>query len=163
MNNKKQTNCDNAMSEYLMLDKNQHLPFRLTFHLLKCSECRRKIKMLSEAEKHIASPLKIPCPVTDETIKNVMMSVDPAAYEKFKARPVGLSHWIISGIVMIFMLVLSIYSTSEMQSPCSHLRFDDCVLCYLVLHCFCDEQCGFFCEKDFHCCERVSKRISIAH
>ena len=130
MNNKKQTNCDNAMSEYLMLDKNQHLPFRLTFHLLKCSECRRKIKMLSEAEKHIASPLKIPCPVTDETIKNVMMSVDPAAYEKFKARPVGLSHWIISGIVMIFMLVLSIYSTSEMQSP-------SLVLIYGLMTAFC--------------------------
>ena len=149
MNNKKQTNCDNAMSEYLMLDKNQHLPFRLTFHLLKCSECRRKIKMLSEAEKHIASPLKIPCPVTDETIKNVMMSVDPAAYEKFKARPVGLSHWIISGIVMIFMLVLSIYSTSEMQSPSLVLIYGLMIAFCVTLYCtvFVMSNVDFFVKK----------------
>ena len=149
MNNKKQTNCDNAMSEYLMLDKNQHLPFRLTFHLLKCSECRRKIQMLSEAEKHIASPLKIPCPVTDETIKNVMMSVDPAAYEKFKARPVGLSHWIISGIVMIFMLVLSIYSTSEMQSPSLVLIYGLMIAFCVTLYCtvFVMSNVDFFVKK----------------
>lgn len=149
MNNKKQTNCDNAMSEYLMLDKNQHLPFRLTFHLLKCSECRRKIKMLSEAEKHISAPLKIPCPVTDETIKNVMMSVDPAAYEKFKARPVGLSHWIISGIVMIFMLVLSIYSTSEMQSPSLVLIYGLMIAFCVTLYCtvFVMSNVDFFVKK----------------
>lgn len=149
MNNKKQTNCDNAMSEYLMLDKNQHLPFRLTFHLLKCSECRRKIKMLSEAENHIAAPLKIPCPVTDETIKNVMMSVDPAAYEKFKARPVGLSHWIISGIVMIFMLVLSIYSTSEMQSPSLVLIYGLMIAFCVTLYCtvFVMSNVDFFVKK----------------
>ena len=105
--------------------------------------------MLSEAEKHIASPLKIPCPVTDETIKNVMMSVDPAAYEKFKARPVGLSHWIISGIVMIFMLVLSIYSTSEMQSPSLVLIYGLMIAFCVTLYCtvFVMSNVDFFVKK----------------
>lgn len=108
--------CVQILNDYLMLDKNQRLPFLMTLHILMCQDCRKQIKMLSEAEKITCAPLKLQTPVTSEAIKNIMMKIDPETYEGKAVKPVRLLFWIIGGIAMISMLLFSLYSTSLMKS-----------------------------------------------
>lgn len=108
--------CDFILNQYLMLDKNERVPLRLSLHLLFCKKCRNQIKMLRFAEKKIASPLSMPSPVTDETIQKIMDSVSPEMYKKMQKKPVPLVSWIIGGIVLIFLPLISIRSISLMNS-----------------------------------------------
>ena len=70
MNNK---NCEEIMNSYLLLDKDEKVPLKIFLHLFFCRKCRHQIKMLSYAEKQIAAPLNIQTPITDDSIKNVML------------------------------------------------------------------------------------------
>ena len=72
--------------------------------------------MLRFAEEKIASPLSMPSPVTDETIQKIMDSVSPEIYKKMQKKPVPLVSWIIGGIVLIFLPLISIRSISLMNS-----------------------------------------------
>lgn len=113
MNNK---NCEEIMNSYLLLDKDEKVPLKIFLHLFFCRKCRQQIKMLSYAEKQIAAPLNIQTPITDDSIKNVMLKIAPEVYEKMIQKPISISGWIAGGIVMIELLFFSIFITKNMHN-----------------------------------------------
>ncbi len=98
-------NCDDYITEYLMLDKNQKIPFKLAFHLLSCKECRKMVKALTKAEKIAARPLKIKTPVNSEEITQIVRQIDPSY--KPKNQKINFINWIVAGIILIASMILT--------------------------------------------------------
>ena len=46
----KKEKCDRIMDSFLELDKNQKIPFRITWHLLTCKKCRTQVRLCTLAE-----------------------------------------------------------------------------------------------------------------
>lgn len=108
--------CEKIMNEYIMLDKNERVPLKITLHMMKCKKCRRQIKMLSLAEKQLAEPLKIQVPLTDSTIENVLNKISPDLYKKMLKRPVSTAGWISGGIILFLCLIMLMKFISELDS-----------------------------------------------
>ena len=128
-------NCEYYMDEYLSLDKGERIPFRLTLHLLFCSKCRSEVRALSKAEKAAGMSLKIPTPVTDESITSIMKKIDPS-YSPEKNH-VPLFQWIIAGLIMIaalfFFGVYTSSSTNQLSLVVFYLVFAAAVTSYCML------------------------------
>lgn len=110
--------CEQIMNKYLMLDKDERVPLKISLHLLGCKKCREQIKLLKLAEKEISAPLKIQTPVTDKTIQNVLAQVNISNIsqkDKFY-KPLPFAGWIIGGIIMVALLFSSMFTTSDMES-----------------------------------------------
>lgn len=99
-----------------MLDKNQMVPLNISLHLLFCNKCRQTIKMLKIAEKEIAEPLSMVSPVTDESIQKIMESVSEDVYKKIQKKSISFGSWIVTGLIMLFLLIVSIYTISLTNS-----------------------------------------------
>lgn len=142
--------CEKIINSYLMLDKNEKVPFYITMHLLRCKNCRRLVKLLSMAEKATASPLSISVPLTDKSIKDTMKKIAPEIPEEKIENPISMKNWISSGIVMIvFMLTIipMILKTPEnsylLISFCT--VFGLCVTVYCIM--FVISNMDFFIKK----------------
>ncbi len=98
-------NCDDYITEYLMLDKNQRIPFKLSLHLLSCKKCRKTIKALAKAEKISARPLKIKAPVNSQEITQIVSQIDPNY--KPKNQKINFINWIVAGIILIASMILA--------------------------------------------------------
>ncbi len=93
-NNAKNSICERTMNEYLLLDKNEVLPARLSMHIISCKKCRTEIHYLSLAERLAAEPLK------QRELKN--------------RKPVTMTQWVVCGILMtILLLVFGIASQNR--------------------------------------------------
>lgn len=79
--------CQQYMTDYLYLDKNQLLPVKLTIHLFTCSNCRKQVKTLNHAQKIAGKTSKI---------KN-------QRYIDFPK--ITLPLWIITGILLILTMI----------------------------------------------------------
>ena len=139
--------CEYYMEEYLALDKGQHVPFKLAFHLLFCKSCRKQVRALSWAEKLAARPLKISVPLNDRTLLDIMAQIDPSY--KPKKYSVSMVLWALSGLVMIAtMCLLSGFAPTEF----SHLLQFVCYLTFagvIIAHCalFISTNLDFFIKK----------------
>ena len=91
--------CEEWMEEYLMLDKGERVPSKLSWHLLTCKKCRKEVKALKHAEELSAEPLKIPTPLDSDTINAIMNEIDPDYMAKKEGS--SLWKWIFTGIAMI--------------------------------------------------------------
>lgn len=106
------TKCGKVMDRFLMLDKHELLPVKVTLHLLKCRKCRTQIRYLSKAEKISSRPLKIAVPVTDAAVEKILGGVNPEwKKENLKMKPVSMKKWIFCGILMT--LLMTTYSLSS--------------------------------------------------
>ncbi len=113
--NKKNNKCEDFMNQYLMLDKGERVPLKISLHLLGCKKCREQIKLLKLAEKEISAPLKIETPVTDASIQKVLSQVHVQQKDRFY-KPLPFAGWIIGGILMITFLFSSLLSTQDIQN-----------------------------------------------
>ncbi len=134
MNNK---HCETMLDEYLMLDKGQHVPFKLTRHMLTCKECRRKIKMLSYAERCIAKPLSVDSPVTDEAIRKAMENIDGSLYKKASAKPLPLAGWIIGGFIMTALLFVSLVQVPGLANRSLSISYGLLIGGSVTIYCAC--------------------------
>ena len=91
------------MEQFLMLDKGQRIPLKLSFHLLSCSQCRKEVKMLTRAEKLMKAPLEFKLPITEDSVPRAMEQIDPSYNHRMK--PVTFFQWIFFGIMMIGALI----------------------------------------------------------
>ena len=80
------------MDDFLMLDKNERIPIKITLHLLKCKKCRSQVHYLTLSEKYAAEKLQYR-PLT-QMLENIPI------------KPVSMAKWIVSGILMIIMMVI---------------------------------------------------------
>ena len=115
MKNNMNDKCEDFMNQYLMLDKGERVPLKISLHLLGCKKCREQIKLLKLAEKEISAPLKIETPVTDASIQKIIYQINIQQKDKFY-KPLPFAGWIIGGLLMIALLFSSLFSTQEMQN-----------------------------------------------
>lgn len=157
MENKMNNKCEDFLNQYLMLDKGERVPLRISLHLLGCKKCREQIKLLKLAEKEISAPLKIEMPVTDASIQKVISQVHMPQKDRFY-KPLPFAGWIIGGILMIALLFSSLFSTQEMQNRSLSiwyaLTIAGCVTAYCAV--FVCSHIDLFIKK----LSTVAKRIS---
>lgn len=157
MENKMNNKCEDFLNQYLMLDKGERVPLRISLHLLGCKKCREQIKLLKLAEKEISAPLKIETPVTDASIQKVLSQVHMPQKDRFY-KPLPFAGWIIGGILMIALLFSSLFSTQEMQNRSLSiwyaLTIAGCVTAYCAV--FVCSHIDLFIKK----LSTVAKRIS---
>lgn len=99
----KNETCEKNMDIFLALDKYERIPLRVTLHFLCCKKCRTQARYLTLAEKFASEPIR-PTPLKD-------------ALENIPIKPVSMAKWIISGIIMILMMVVSGILLNKTESP----------------------------------------------
>lgn len=108
--------CETAFDRYLALDKNEHVPFAITLHLLFCPSCRTGVRLLTKAELSMSLPLTPVsarvAPFSPELAPSRAVSSDPviaAAMARINAaglsyasveRHVSLSRWVLAGVAL---------------------------------------------------------------
>ncbi len=139
------TDCNQIMDTFLMLDKGQRLPAKISMHLLKCKKCRSEVRALTKAEKISGHALEVKTPLTDESIAAVMQKVDPSY--KPKNYRVSLAQWIIIGFLMILgMLCFGIYTHQSRDLTIAfYMVFAGAVIFYTLL--FVASNMDFFVKK----------------
>lgn len=115
MKNNMNDKCEDFMNQYLMLDKGERVPLKISLHLLGCKKCREQIKLLKLAEKEISAPLKIETPVTDASIQKIISQINVQQKDRFY-KPLPFAGWIIGGVLMIALLFSSLLSMQDIQN-----------------------------------------------
>lgn len=99
--------CEQNMNAFLMLDKNERIPLRVTLHLLRCPECRSGVRLMTMAERVCAAPLKVSLPVSGESVREAVMRLGQG--RRLEPRPVSMRKWVAGGVSMIvFMLFFNL-------------------------------------------------------
>ena len=52
--------CRHIMEKFYNVDKNRLLPVNISLHLMTCAECRKRVRMLTKAEKSPERRLRRP-------------------------------------------------------------------------------------------------------
>lgn len=113
---KTQQKCDSIMDKFLILDKNEHLPPSITWHLLICKKCRTQVRFMTKAEKAASSELKEKQDADNEEINAIMKKILESK-ETPETKPVTLIGWIIAGILMTaFMFSFVTLTTPKTSS-----------------------------------------------
>ena len=127
--------CEKMMDEYLMLDKNERIPLRVTLHLLKCKKCRTQVHYLSLAEKYAGEPLR-----AEKLVDKL---------ENMEVKPVSMTKWIISGILMIFMMVSFVLFLNKIDRASFSIIFNVIFGILVTVYCtlFVGTNVDFFVKK----------------
>ncbi|MBO7485528.1 MAG: hypothetical protein J6Y75_04355 [Spirochaetaceae bacterium] len=97
--------CEKMIDTYLMLDKHERIPLAVCVHLLTCKKCRTQVRMMTQAEEKLSSPLAIQLPFSDLKLCSIMQSVDPG-FDIKSICPVSMRKWVITGIFMIIGIII---------------------------------------------------------
>ncbi|HOE09781.1 MAG TPA: hypothetical protein PLV89_13045 [Treponemataceae bacterium] len=137
------------MHDYLLLDRHEHVPLKITAHLLACKKCRTEVRLLTIADKACTKPLSIPVPITSDSITSIMKAVIPNyTVEEPVFNKVSLKRWVISGLVMIFAMLffgINSYSQNSQIAVSVYLVFAAVITAYLAL--FVAGNMDFFIKK----------------
>ena len=96
------------MEKFYQVDKNHILPVQISAHLMICSECRKKVRLLTKAEKLISSDLK---QTVDADSEEVTRIVNNAMKQQKDFIKVSFRSWGVSAAILLFFYVfLSIVS-----------------------------------------------------
>ncbi len=142
--------CEKTMDKFLEMDKNDRIPFGVTMHLLFCKDCRRQVHYLTMAEKLAAAPLKVPAPLNDAALNQIMKSADPSWCDKnLQKNPVSMFRWILGGLLMILFLCCFGLFANSVQSEglliTFYVVFSVIVVCYSAI--FVGSNLDFFVKK----------------
>ena len=100
--------CQHIMEKFYQVDKNHILPVQISAHLMMCSECRKKVRLLTKAEKLISSDLK---QTVDADSEEVTRIVNNAMKQQKDFIKVSFRSWGVSAAILLFFYVfLSIVS-----------------------------------------------------
>ena len=128
--------CNEIMDEFLLLDKNQKLPLKITLHLLACKECRTQVRLCSLAEKASSKPLNAKLPLDNDALVSIMSKIDKNYSEKTgKIRHVSLANWIISGVVMLVLMMFYGLQTGSLNSTVMVVPFYLCFAGIVCVYC----------------------------
>lgn len=132
----KNSKCDKIMDDFLLLDKNQKIPFKITLHLLACKECRTQVRLCSLAEKASAKPLKATLPLDNEELLAIMAKINQKTDENSeKIKHVSLAHWIIIGIIMLVAMLFYGIQTVSLNTTVMVVPFYLCFAGIVCVYC----------------------------
>lgn len=137
-----QKRCEEIIDTYLMLDKHERLPVSVCIHLLTCKKCRTQVRMMTQAEEKLSSPLSIQLPFSDLKLCNIMKNVDPA-FDIKSICPVSMRRWVITGIFMIIAIILFeildyLLPSAKVISLSIHLVFGISIVFYCTFFIACN-------------------------
>lgn len=146
----KKEKCDKIMDSFLELDKNQKIPFRITWHLLTCKKCRTQVRLCTLAEKASAKPLNASLPLDNQTLISIMNQIDSKYITKSnKVKHVSFFNWIVIGILMLVALLTYGISTEGLSATIwvvpFYLFFAGTICVYCAL--FVGSNLDFFVKK----------------
>jgi hypothetical protein len=113
--------CDEMMDKFFSLDKNERYPLKLTLHLLTCETCRTQVRLCTLAEKVSAAPLARPA--DEDAIGALIQKIKAASPDHSDVSPISLRRWIVSGIVMIFMMMFFVVASPQTSGNYLQLAF----------------------------------------
>lgn len=128
--------CNEIMDDFLLLDKNQKIPLKITLHLLACKECRTQVRLCSLAEKASAKPLNAKLPLDNDALVSIMSKIDKNySGNTGKIRHVSLANWIISGVVMLVLMMFYGIQTVSLNSTPMVVPFYLCFAGIVCVYC----------------------------
>ena len=95
--------CSEVMDKFLKLDKNQHIPLGIKKHLVSCPDCRKNVKIFTQAEKLLNQEGNSQDPFTYSTLSDVKEKIFPGST---KEKKVPLKQWLVSGIILVMCMIL---------------------------------------------------------
>ena len=104
---KKTENCEIYMEEYLALERNQRLPFKITWHLITCKDCRSKVRMLSEADKTCKKTSSEQTDIYNPTIQSILKQLN-LPLEETTVKPLSLAPWFIGGLAIFVAIIFAV-------------------------------------------------------
>lgn len=132
----KNEKCAKVMDDFLLLDKNQKLPFRITWHLLTCKKCRTQVRLCTLAEKASSKPLNASLPLDNDTLVAIMAQIDSKYERKVeKIKHVSLRHWIIIGLIMLVAMLFYGIQTVSLNSTVLVIPFYLCFAGIVCVYC----------------------------
>ena len=147
MKNTNKKNCENIMDTFLSLDKDEHIPLKVSLHLLSCPKCRTQVRMMTKAEHLAKVPLSQAVNESDSVIASVLKKIDTQKGSS-TPNPISLRQWIVSGILMILlMLSFGLYTaeSSEELKIAFYLVFALIITIYCAMFIGCN--IDFFIKK----------------
>lgn len=104
--------CNEYLDVFYGLDKHEHLPLKLSMHLLFCKECRTTVRNLTKAEKLLSEKAMTASDDSSETAANVLNSIAKINLN-YHEKKTSLRKWALSGtglfacfIIMIPLLII---------------------------------------------------------
>lgn len=131
----KKEKCKKIMDQFLLLDKNQKIPLKITLHLLGCKECRTQVRLLSLAEKASAKSLNTKLPLNNDTLVSIMSKIKPKTVAPEKIKHESLAHWIIIGIIMLVAMLVYGVQTVSLNSTFMVVPFYLCFAGIVCVYC----------------------------
>ena len=147
MKNTNKKNCENIMDTFLSLDKDEHIPLKVSLHLLACPKCRTQVRMMTKAEHLAKVPLSQAVSESDSVIASVLKKIDTQKGYSTQ-NPISLRQWVVSGILMILlMLSFGLYTaeSSEELKIAFYLVFALIITIYCAMFIGCN--IDFFIKK----------------
>ena len=143
MKNIKEKNCENIMDTFLALDKDEHIPLKVSLHLLSCPKCRTQVRMMTKAEHLAKVPLAQAVSESDSVITSVLKKIDTMKSTS-TPNPISLRQWVVSGILMILlMLSFGLYTANSSEE----LKIAFYLVFALIITIYCSMFIG--CNIDF--------------
>lgn len=102
--------CSEVMDKFLELDNNQHIPLWITKHLVSCPDCRKNVKIFTQAEKFLNQEGNSQDPFTYSTLSDVKEKIFPGST---KEKKVPLKQWLVSGIILVMCMILGSVAVSK--------------------------------------------------
>lgn len=131
----KKEKCKEIMDQFLLLDKNQKIPLKITLHLLACKECRTQVRLCTLAERASAKSLNEKSPLNNDTLISIMSKISPKTMKQEKVKHVSLVHWIIIGLVMLVAMLFYGIQTVSLNSSIIVLPFYLCFAGIVCVYC----------------------------
>ncbi|WP_407398727.1 hypothetical protein [Treponema sp.] len=104
--------CNEYLDVFYGLDKHEHLPLKLSMHLLFCKECRTTVRNLTKAEKLLSEKAMTASDDSSETAANLLNSIAKINLN-YHEKKTSLRKWALSGtglfacfIIMIPLLII---------------------------------------------------------
>ena len=119
--------CQKIMDKFYAADKNQILLPSVTLHLLCCKECRKKVRLLSKAEKLASIELK---QKVDADSKEITKIVNSAMEKQKDFIKVSFTSWGIGGL---FLLVFCVFITLVSNEASPLIQFSSNIFSGLLI------------------------------
>lgn len=130
--------CNDFLEIFYGLDKQEHLPIKLSLHLLFCRECRTTVRKLTKAEKLLLEKAVAPSRESSKTAASVLNAIENTNLD-FHENKTSLRKWALSGTglfaCLVIMVPLLIIKGQDFLSLVSTISFSTmiCTWCFLFV------------------------------
>lgn len=130
--------CNDYLEVFYGLDKHEHLPIKLSLHLLFCRKCRTTVRTLTKTEKLLSEKAMAPSRESSKTAASVLNAIENTNLD-YHENKTSLRKWALSGTglfaCLLIMVPLLILKGQDFLSLVSTISFSAmiCIWCSLFV------------------------------